>query len=295
MKKLLSLLLSIIMILSLTACGTKAEASWQEQYDLGMKYVNETKYEEAILAFTKAIEIDPKLAPAYIELANIYIIQDSIEKAAEILNQGNEYAEDKSSIEDKLKELSPQEDTIFYNVDHSVIFPIEEIPNLTIDKSVIVDYEVNEYNNNVTYGYDSEGYEITYVDNGSPSYQKEREYDNSRRIIKQLIKEFDTSTTYIKYIYEENSTIVGIQAYHYVDYDWGEWVNDSLSYVMRSPENKVIDVLYSQGSSIIIINSVYEYDAKSHSIYITEYDENRNIISQRKESGDLINYIHPRK
>ena len=40
--------------------------TWQEQYDLGVRYLSEGNYREAIIAFTAAIEIDPKLAPAYV-------------------------------------------------------------------------------------------------------------------------------------------------------------------------------------------------------------------------------------
>jgi len=54
-----------------------AEASWaltwQEQYDLGVRYLSEGNYEGAILAFTAAIEIDPKRAPAYVGRGDAYI------------------------------------------------------------------------------------------------------------------------------------------------------------------------------------------------------------------------------
>ena len=58
MKRRFCALLAVLLLL--TACGQTAEAAWQEQYDLGMKYLSEGNYEEAIIAFTAAIEIDPK-------------------------------------------------------------------------------------------------------------------------------------------------------------------------------------------------------------------------------------------
>ena len=70
MKKFLSVVL--LMMLLLTACG-QAAPTWQEQYDLGVRYLSEGNYEEAIIAFTAAIEIDPKRAEAYIERGNAYI------------------------------------------------------------------------------------------------------------------------------------------------------------------------------------------------------------------------------
>ena len=35
-------------------------SGWQEQYDLGVRYLSDGNYEDAIIAFTAAIEIDPK-------------------------------------------------------------------------------------------------------------------------------------------------------------------------------------------------------------------------------------------
>lgn len=41
-------------------------ATWEEQYELGVRYLSDGNYEEAIIAFTAAIEIDPKRSPAYV-------------------------------------------------------------------------------------------------------------------------------------------------------------------------------------------------------------------------------------
>ena len=62
----------IIVPIVLVACGQKA-STWQEQYDLGVRYLSEGNYDEAIIAFTAAIEIDPKRAPAYVGRGDAYI------------------------------------------------------------------------------------------------------------------------------------------------------------------------------------------------------------------------------
>ena len=54
--------------LMLSAC--KKEPTWQDQYDLGMKYLEEGNYEEAIAAFSAAIEIDAVPVEAHKELSN---------------------------------------------------------------------------------------------------------------------------------------------------------------------------------------------------------------------------------
>lgn len=55
------------------------QPTWQEQYDLGMRYLSESNYEEAILAFTAAIEIDPNNALAYVGRADAYVQMDVTE------------------------------------------------------------------------------------------------------------------------------------------------------------------------------------------------------------------------
>ena len=59
-------------LLLLTACKSKVERV-QEQLDLGQRYLQELNYTEAILAFTQAIEIDPRQAEAYAGRADAYM------------------------------------------------------------------------------------------------------------------------------------------------------------------------------------------------------------------------------
>ena len=145
MKRICSLLLTLALLLGLCACAQKAAdtAAWQEQYDLGVKYLSEGNYEEAIIAFTAAIEIDPKNPLAYIGrggayvgsgeteenlaaaladyekaieldetnvdawlgLADVYIRMGEYDKAGEVLHQALEKTGNAPSIGDKLAEL----------------------------------------------------------------------------------------------------------------------------------------------------------------------------------------------
>lgn len=107
MKRLLSFLL--LSCLLLTSCSQKTDApsatapTWQEQYDLGVRYLSEGNYEEAIIAFTAAIEIDAKLPEAYIGMADVYIQQGEYYKAYAILEDGLEQSGDNEMIVNKLK------------------------------------------------------------------------------------------------------------------------------------------------------------------------------------------------
>lgn len=60
--KKVSMVILMLAVILLSACGN--ESRWQDQYDLGMQYLTEGNYEEAIVAFSEAIEIDPNNALA---------------------------------------------------------------------------------------------------------------------------------------------------------------------------------------------------------------------------------------
>ncbi len=83
MKKLYNLWLIACLVCLLSSCaagqldsteGPSRGPTWQEQCDLGIRYLSEGNYEEAILAFTAAIEIDPKQAPAYVGRGDAYAL-----------------------------------------------------------------------------------------------------------------------------------------------------------------------------------------------------------------------------
>ena len=143
MRRMLGWLLTLALVLGLCACGQNVAAAWQEQYDLGVKYLSEGNYEEAIIAFTAAIEIDAKrpegfagrgdayalsgdtednlsaaqtdyeaaialdetLPGGWLGLADVYIRRGDYDKAIEILREALEKTGNDQSIADKLAEM----------------------------------------------------------------------------------------------------------------------------------------------------------------------------------------------
>ena len=65
------MIIAILITVLLSACSKGGR--WQKQYDLGMQYLTEGNYEEAIVAFNTAIEIEPNQAMAYVGRGNAYI------------------------------------------------------------------------------------------------------------------------------------------------------------------------------------------------------------------------------
>lgn len=65
-----------------------------EQLDLGNRYLEEMDYEQAVLAFTKAIEIDPMSVDAHLGLVEAYIRQGDFDLALEAAEKGYEMTGD---------------------------------------------------------------------------------------------------------------------------------------------------------------------------------------------------------
>ena len=72
----------------MAGCGKSVEKQIAEQLELGNKYLTEANYEQAIVAFNKVIELDPKNVQAYEKIADSYIGLDKKEEAVDILCQG---------------------------------------------------------------------------------------------------------------------------------------------------------------------------------------------------------------
>lgn len=72
------------MIVALSSCRQRTP-TWQEQYDLGVRYLSEGNYQEAILAFTTAIEIDEKRPDGYFGRGKAYYgLSSSLKENANI-------------------------------------------------------------------------------------------------------------------------------------------------------------------------------------------------------------------
>lgn len=74
------------------------------QIDLGQKYLEEAKYEEAIVVFNQAIEIEPMSSEAYLGLAEAHIGLGDWEGAMEVLQKGYEMTGEEA-LQERKQEL----------------------------------------------------------------------------------------------------------------------------------------------------------------------------------------------
>lgn len=110
MRSVTACCLAFLMIaLCCVSCAKSADALWQEQYELGVRYLESGDYEQAILAFEAAIKIDPKSAQACAGLYAAHIAQGNMEKADEIWAA---MLETGASVEDALPWIENMADVI---------------------------------------------------------------------------------------------------------------------------------------------------------------------------------------
>lgn len=122
MKRMLNSMLLFAFLVGLSACGQSVEARWQEQYDLGVRYLSESNCEEAIIAFTAAIEIDSRQAAAYEQLSYAYQEIGDLDRSIEVLQTGYEATGDDGLLErlELLQQHLVQETDAFFLTEQSV-------------------------------------------------------------------------------------------------------------------------------------------------------------------------------
>lgn len=97
--------MAIVLLSALILTGCSKKPTWEEQYNLGLRYLYEGNYEEAILAFNGAVEIDPKRTDAYIGLADTYIGLEELDQAADALSGALDTADDPDTMRQKLSDV----------------------------------------------------------------------------------------------------------------------------------------------------------------------------------------------
>ena len=104
---------TIIIFLILSANSKQAYA---EKLNTAAQYMEELKYEQAVAELELAIEIDPKEAAAYLELAKVYVAMEDYAAALEVLNEGIRNTEDesltqyKTEVENLIEEIKRAEE-----------------------------------------------------------------------------------------------------------------------------------------------------------------------------------------
>lgn len=125
------------------------QKQYQEQMDLGNRYLLEQDYEAAIVAFSKAIEIDPRQAESYLKAAEAYAGVGDYENAVLVLQQGYEFTGDeriakKKEEYERYLNILPKVSAVFRDGDREGIWnylETEEYQSLTADLHEMLKYK----------------------------------------------------------------------------------------------------------------------------------------------------------
>ena len=117
-KKKLIIAIVVIVLLAIIA-GTigflsKNSNSLEYYLDLGAKYIESQDYDEAISAYTKALEIDDMSVEAYLGLADAYVGRGDIKSAIALLKKGYEKT-NSIELQNRINELSASNETEGFN------------------------------------------------------------------------------------------------------------------------------------------------------------------------------------
>ena len=194
MKRFVNCFLTIALILSLCACGPNTDTSWQEQYDLGVRYLSEGNYEQAVIAFTSAIEIDPKRPEAYADLARAYIAMGETEQAVLILEHGAEVVGESEIL-----------DRIWEDLGLDSLQGAEQIPSDSSNEMSFVNMTIEELISvfpTLVQGeiVRSEQGELMRI-NELTEYSQFKEYDNKDRLVRETAHNADGTVYYIENVY----------------------------------------------------------------------------------------------
>ena len=280
----------VLAVLLLAGCAGEL-MTWQEQYDLGMRYLNESNYEEAILAFTQAIEIDPKNVEGYLGRAEAYlgaggeenralavadyltaadlcVEQGNPERAEEILNNAQEAVGEDSEISNKLYEITGKR-------------PDTKLENKYFkDGSLKVEYEYDERELLIK--------ETYYNTDGSLSYYLKYEYNENNSLIK--LESYDSAGNlemYYTYEYDESGNLAKRSFYipameqyelgslsSYTTYEYDQ--NGQLTKASEHNANGTLALVTEYGEDGNRMKTDYYVDNSVSEYSTYEYDENGN-------------------
>lgn len=115
------LLLAAIAVAVFFFAGDKEEAKYNTKITEADKYLEDQDYEKAETAYLEAIDIDPKKEPAYLKLADTYVVQDKGDEALSILETATQEIPDSKKIKAKYEEVKYAQ--LYYEYLNETIIP----------------------------------------------------------------------------------------------------------------------------------------------------------------------------
>lgn len=267
-----------------------SENSWQKQYHLGMRYLLGGQCQEAVIAFTAAIEIDPKQALAYVGRANSYVKRGQAEVDLELAKA--DYKEAIKLDETLIKVWLRLIDVLIRSEDFDeALIEAERGYEITGDEDIL--NKLEELQSGTVRDSKGRARRTSYYDgDGELAYYHTFTYSEKERL--ERIKVFNKNDKMISYgdpLYdnqgreircftvgrEENSVFGGFLNQRDIEYD----------------ENGNRNKITFYGRDMSITGSItYEYDDKNRVVRGNSFDQNGELegydIQEYNEKGERV-------
>lgn len=150
-----------ILCLCMTGCFESKEERYAAKLDLGDKYLQEMKYEDALAAYQDALKIDDKKVMAYERLASVYHVEKNYSASRELMKTGSEVMKKEGLKEEAVKlenlgEMAEKHESNQAELERILLYPVCKDGKWGFEDSsekMICDFvydEIKEYN---TYGF----------------------------------------------------------------------------------------------------------------------------------------------
>jgi thioredoxin-like negative regulator of GroEL len=228
----------------------------QEQLKLGTRYLEDMDYDQALVAFGTALDIDPMNADAYLGIVEVYIRINEFEKALEVAKEGYEVTGD-----ERLKEKMDM-------IESGNIFAA----NGWVMRSSCYDNDGNLlYYHQYTYNQKGQKASIARCDaSGSETQYLELDYDGEDRPVVSYIIMDDGSLLKVVFEYSDNG---------YRETEYSSTDGDVCGYfeAETDADGKVLKKSFYDKNGNLKNSSEYKYDEHGNEIRVNVYDAEGNM------------------
>ena len=276
-----ALVLLLAVITGITTFGG-SERKLQEQLELGAKYLEEMDYEQALVAFNAALEIEPKNVDAYLGIVEVYIRTNEFELALETAKEGYEVTGDEH-LKEKI-DMIESGDIFASNGwimkmsgcdgEGNLIFWHEYTYNLKGQQASVAKYNAQ--------GVQDQYLELTYDENGRPLISYDYWWNDSEAGLDKRVRVY-SGNNWRETIY--NGT--GDEITGYVDVE-ADVEGKELKSTYYNADGSIgnIEVSEYNEAGNLIRQEYYDADNSLYGRYIYTYDKNGNCLQAQRYDAD---------
>ncbi len=104
--------------------NSQKDAAYDAKIEEANQYLQKLDYEKAETAYLDAIDIEPKRIEPYLELADVYVVQEEFDAALDILQEGKKKTRDEKTFIKKIEKVTKQSEADSETVQYQAYYEI---------------------------------------------------------------------------------------------------------------------------------------------------------------------------